>query len=172
MIKINLICIGDIKEKYLREAINEYSKRLTRFCELRIIELKEHIAPSNNSSDINNALLKDAEEIKKHLKGHIVCLDIKGNMITSEEFAKKIEKTTLTSAEITYIIGASNGIHEDIKSISNEKISFSPMTFPHQLMRVIFLEQLYRSFTSVLCEWDTEADSAKESSTFTKNWQL
>ena len=147
MIKINLICMGDIKEKYLREAIGEYSKRISRFAELKIIELKEHIATSNNQTDTNKALEKDAEDIKKYLKGHIICLDINGKMLKSEEFSKKIEKISLTSSEITFVIGASNGIHESIKNISHEKMSFSPMTFPHQLMRVIFLEQLYRAFT-------------------------
>lgn len=147
MIKINLICIGDIKEKYLKDAINEYSKRISRFAELKIIELKEHIAQSLNEQDTQKALLKDAEEIKKHLKGHVVCLDIKGKLISSEDFAKKIEKTSLITSEISFVIGASNGIHNTIKEISKEKISFSLMTFPHQLMRVIFLEQLYRAFT-------------------------
>ena len=147
MIKINLICMGDIKEKYLREAITEYSKRISRFAELKIIELKEHISQSNSEGDIINALKKDGEEIQKHIKGYTFCLDINGKMVKSEDFSKKIEKISLSNSEITFIIGASNGIHETIKNICNEKLSFSPMTFPHQLMRVIFLEQLYRAFT-------------------------
>ena len=147
MLKINLISIGDIKENYLKEAIAEYSKRISRFASLKIIEIKEHIAQSNSNPDIINALKKDADEIKKHLKGYSICLDIKGKMISSEEFSKKIENISLSSSEISFIIGASNGIDESIKSLCNERISFSPMTFPHQLMRVIFLEQLYRAFT-------------------------
>ena len=147
MIKINLICMGDIKEKYLREAIGEYSKRISRFAELKIIELKENVAQSNSKTDILKALEKDAENMKKYLKGYIICLDINGKMLKSEEFSQKIEKISLSNSEITFIIGASNGIDEKIKNLSNEKISFSPMTFPHQLMRVIFLEQLYRAFT-------------------------
>ena len=147
MIKINLISIGDIKEKYLREAIGEYSKRISRFAELKIIELKENVAQSNSKTDILKALEKDAENMKKYLKGYIICLDINGKMLKSEEFSQKIEKISLSNSEITFIIGASNGIDEKIKNLSNEKISFSPMTFPHQLMRVIFLEQLYRAFT-------------------------
>ena len=147
MIKINLICMGDIKEKYLRDAIGEYSKRISRFAELKIIELKEHVAPSNSLTDINKALVKDAEDIKKYLKGHIICLDINGKMLKSEDFSKRIEKISLTSGEISFVIGASNGIHESIKNLAHEKMSFSLMTFPHQLMRVIFLEQLYRAFT-------------------------
>lgn len=147
MIKINLICMGDIKEKYLRDAIDEYSKRISRFANLNIIQLKENVSKTNNALDIENALKKDAQEISKHLKGYPICLDVQGEMISSEQFAKKIEKTSLTNSEITFIIGASNGIYNKIKSMCKEKISFSKMTFPHQLMRVIFLEQLYRSFT-------------------------
>lgn len=147
MIKINLICIGDIKEKYLSEAINEYSKRISRFANLKIIELKENVAKTNNPQDTLNALKKDATEISKHIKGYPICLDINGSMLSSEELAKKVEKLALTNGEITFIIGASNGIHQEIKDICKEKISFSKMTFPHQLMRVIFLEQLYRAFT-------------------------
>ena len=147
MIKINLITIGDIKEQYLRDAILEYKKRLTRFCELNIIEIKENISRSNNDSDIALALKKDAIEIKKYIKGHSICLAIDGKMLSSEELANKINTLTLTTCEITFIIGASNGLEEELKRSCNEKISFSKMTFPHQLMRVIFLEQLYRSFT-------------------------
>lgn len=147
MIKINLVCLGDIKEKYLKDAITEYSKRISRFADLKIIELKEHIAPTTNNLDIIKALEKDGEEIKKFLRGHIIILDIYGKMLKSEEFSKKIEKISLTNSEITFLIGASNGIHENIKAMAHEKISFSLMTFPHQLMRVIFLEQLYRAFT-------------------------
>lgn len=147
MLKINLITIGDIKEKYLRDAIEEYSKRIKRFANLNIIEIKESIPASNSAKDIEIALTKDAKNIEKHLSGHVVCLDIKGKMISSEEFAEKIKKISLNSSEISFIIGASNGISEEIKKLCNERVSFSPMTFPHQLMRVIFLEQLYRSFT-------------------------
>ena len=145
MIKINLICMGDIKEKYLKEAINEYSKRISRFAELKVIELKEH-APKTDG-EIETCLKKDAEEIKKYVKGHIICLDINAKMLSSEEFSAKINKISISNGEISFIIGASNGIHESIKTMATEKISFSPMTFPHQLMRVIFLEQLYRAFT-------------------------
>lgn len=147
MLKINLICMGDIKEKYLKEAINEYSKRISRFADLKIVELKENVSKSNNPADILSALKKDSEEMKKHIKGYPICLDINGKMLTSEDFSKKISKLSLETSEITFIIGASNGICEEIKKLCKEKISFSPMTFPHQLMRVIFLEQLYRAFT-------------------------
>ena len=147
MLKINLIVMGDIKEKYFKDAITEYQKRLTRFAEVKIIELKENAPKNNSNGEILNCLKKDAEEIKKHIKGYPVCLDVKGKLISSEDMAKKISNISLTSSEISFIIGASNGIDEEIKNLCKEKISFSPMTFPHQLMRVIFLEQLYRAFT-------------------------
>ena len=149
MLKINIIAMGDIKEKYYVEAINEYLKRLTRFANVKIIELNEHVPTSNSQKDIQIALKKDAVEIEKHLKGYTIALDINGKMLSSVELANKIDNLSLSTSEITFIIGASNGIAEDIKLKCNEKISFSKMTFPHQLMRVIFLEQLYRSFTII-----------------------
>ena len=147
MIKINLITIGDIKEKYLKDAIAEYSKRISRFAELKIVEIKENVSKTTSELDTLNALKKDAAEIKKHIKGYPICLDINGKMLSSEQFATKIKSLSLQTSEITYIIGASNGLHEEIKTLCKEKMSFSLMTFPHQLMRVIFLEQLYRAFT-------------------------
>ena len=149
MLNINIIAMGDIKEKFYVDAINEYLKRLTRFANVKIIELNEHVPTSNSQKDIQIALKKDAVEIEKHLKGYTIALDINGKMLSSVELANKIDNLSLSTSEITFIIGASNGIAEDIKLKCNEKISFSKMTFPHQLMRVIFLEQLYRSFTII-----------------------
>ncbi len=149
MLKIKLITIGDIKEKYLREAIDEYKKRISRFADLTIVELKENVSKTINPNDILSALKKDAEQIKKHISGYFICLDLKGTSLTSEELATKIDKLSLTTSEITFLIGSSNGISDEIKNLSKEKISFSKLTFPHQLMRVIFLEQLYRSFTII-----------------------
>ena len=139
--------MGDIKEKYLSEAIAEYSKRIGRFADLKIIELKENNPKSASEKDMLLALEKDAQEIEKHIKGYTVCLDIAAPQYSSEQFAQKINNIALKAGEISFIIGASNGIAERIKTISKERISFSKMTFPHQLMRVIFLEQLYRAFT-------------------------
>lgn len=145
MLKINLICVGDIKEKYLKDAIEEYKKRLSPFCSLTIFECKETVAKS--SGDILNALDKDAENILKHCNGHIISLAIEGKQYSSEEYAKLIEKISLVKSEIDFVIGASNGLSNKVKEKSNNLISFSKMTFPHQLMRVIFLEQTYRAFT-------------------------
>ncbi len=147
MLKINIVAMGDIKEKYFTSAIDEYMKRLSRFADVKIIELREHVAPSNNIKDIEQALNKDAIEIEKHLRGYKIALDINGNQFSSVEFSKKLDSIALEKSEITFIIGASNGIAKSIKDKCNTLISFSKMTFPHQLMRVIFLEQLYRAFT-------------------------
>lgn len=147
MIKINVVAVGDIKEKYLLDAIKEYSKRITRFANLNIIEIKENNPASNSEKDIKSALKKDAIEIEKHLSGFIIVLDILGKQIDSIELSKTIEKITQTNSTITFVIGASNGLSDEIKSKANLKLSFSLMTFPHQLMRVILLEQIYRAFT-------------------------
>lgn len=147
MLKINLICMGDIKENFYKDAIAEYSKRISRFAQLKIVELKENVARTNAENDVVAALNKDAIEIKKHLSGHPICLDIGGKMMDSVEFAKHLEKLSLTNGEISFVIGASNGLAQEIKNLCKEKLSFSKMTFPHQLIRVIFLEQLYRAFT-------------------------
>ena len=147
MIKINVVAIGDIKEKYLLDAIKEYSKRITRFANLNIIEIKENNPASNSEKDIKSALKKDTIEIEKHLSGFTIVLDILGKQIDSIELSKTIEKITQTNSTITFVIGASNGLSDEIKSKANLKLSFSLMTFPHQLMRVILLEQIYRAFT-------------------------
>lgn len=149
MIKINIIAIGDIKESYLKEGINEYLKRIKRYADINIYELKEHNPSSNNANDILIALEKDADEIKKKIKGFPICLDISGKSMDSIEFSNYLNKLSLSTSEISIIIGASNGLSDSIKSNCKDKISFSKMTFPHQLMRLILLEQLYRSFTII-----------------------
>lgn len=147
MVKIKLIAVGSIKEKYLKDAIEEYKKRLGRFCSLQITEVAETVANSDAESDIDAALKKDASQINKHIEGYVICMDIEGGQCDSRQFSKKLEKIQQTNSAITFIIGASNGIDSKIKQLANECLSFSKMTFPHQLMRVIFLEQLYRAFT-------------------------
>lgn len=135
MLTVNLVCVGDLKEKYLKEACNEYIKRLSRFCKLNIIEVAESTKE------------KEKEFILKKIEGYVVTLCVEGRQLSSGSFSEFIEKTSLISSKITFVIGGSEGLDEEIKNKSNFKFSFSEMTFPHQLMRVIFLEQLYRSFT-------------------------
>ena len=132
---IKIICVGKLKEKYLTDAVLEYSKRISKYTKLDIIELKD--------SNIND----EKNEILKHItKDFIITLEIEGNSITSLELAKKIDNIFISNPNICFIIGGSDGLHEDIKKLSNYKLSFSHLTFPHQLFRVMLLEQIYRSF--------------------------
>ena len=150
MLNINIICVGKIKEIYLKDAISEYSKRLSRFCNLNIIELQDEKLPEKlNNSIINDVKNKECNKIIQSIKkdSYIICLDLKGKEFTSEEFSKKIENIALNfNSSITFIIGGTLGLNEEILSLSNEKICFSKMTFPHQLIRVFLLEQLFRAF--------------------------
>ena len=134
---IKILCIGKIKEKFFRESIDEYTKRLSKYTKLEIIEV-----PDNESID------KEKELLLKHIneKDYIVTLEIEGKELTSPELSKKIEDIFMINSNITFIIGSSNGLHDDIKKLSNFKLSFSKMTFPHQLFRIILLEQIYRAF--------------------------
>lgn len=140
---IKIICVGKIKEKFYTEALEEYKKRLSKYTKLEIIEVPDIF---DNNIEITKS--KEAELILKNInqKDYIITLEIKGNQLTSEEFASKIENTFITNPNITFIIGGSYGLDEKITNISNYKLSFSKMTFPHQLFRVILLEQIYRSF--------------------------
>lgn len=133
---IKIICIGKLKEKYLIDGVNDYLKRLRKYHKIEIIELPD--------SNIDN----EAIEISKHLskKDYIVALAINGTQLTSPELANKIDKIFITNPNITFIIGGSNGIKNNILNQSNMLVSFSKLTFPHGLFRLILLEQLYRSF--------------------------
>lgn len=139
---IRIICIGKIKEKYFIDAINEYQKRLSKYTKLEIIELPDFDA------DINTILKKESELILKHIKdkSYVITLEIEGNELSSIELSKKIDNILNTNSDITFIIGGSYGLSDEVKNISNYKLSFSKMTFPHQLFRVILLEQIYRSY--------------------------
>ena len=150
MLKVNIICVGKIKEKFYCEAIDEYSKRLKSYCSLNIIEIKDEKIP-NKPSEKENQIIKEKEgnNILSHIKkdSYVICLDLKGKQFTSEEFSQKINNiSTNISSSISFIIGGSLGISQNVLKKANESISFSKMTFPHQLFRVILLEQIYRAF--------------------------
>ena len=140
---IKIICVGKIKEKYLREAIEEYKKRLSKYTKLEIIEVNDI-----DNQNIDIVLLKEKELIEKYIdtRDYVITLEIEGNMLSSEEFARKVDNIFNTNSTITFIIGGSHGLHKDIKNRSNYKLSFSKFTFPHQLFRVNLLEQIYRTF--------------------------
>ena len=133
---IKIICVGKIKEQYLKDAILEYKKRISKYHKLEIIEL-----PDNSIEEKGNAILKVIND-----KDYVITLEIEGQMIDSIEFSNRIEKIFIEHSNITFIIGGSDGLSDKIKAISNFKLSFSKMTFPHQLFRVILLEQIYRAF--------------------------
>ncbi len=139
---IKIICVGKIKEQYLKDAIDEYMKRLSKYTKIEIIEL-----PDMNY-DIKKTLETEKNNILNHVKNtdYNILLDINGKELTSVDFSNTIDKIRNNYSNINFIIGSSNGVHDDIKKIANEKISFSKLTFPHQLFRVILLEQIYRSF--------------------------
>ena len=149
MLHINLYCVGKVKEQYLRDAIDEYLKRISKYCSISIIELPDKPIPEKSNSTLDSQIIEaESNEIinRINMSSYKIALDLTGKQYTSEEFAEKINKIQLSSSTISFIIGGSLGLSDDLKRICNEKISFSKMTFPHQLMRVIFLEQLFRSF--------------------------
>ena len=143
MLKINIVCVGNLKDKFFVEASEEYLKRLSRFCICNVKELKEYTY-LNNIEQIKES---EAVEILKNLKGFVFLLDVKGEQFTSENFALKIESLSQTNSEITFIIGGSYGVSEQVKQRANLIASVSKMTFPHRLFRVMLLEQIYRAFT-------------------------
>ena len=149
MLTINIVCIGKIKEKFFKDAINEYSKRLSKYCKLNIVELPDEKIPEKINTNIENDIKsKECTNMINHIKkdSYIICLDLTGKEFSSEQFSKKIEDISMESSQITFVIGGSLGLNQEILSLANQKICFSKMTFPHQLIRVFLLEQIFRAF--------------------------
>lgn len=149
MLTINIICVGKIKEKFFKDAISEYSKRLSKYCKLNIVELPdEKITEKINPNIENEIKTKECNNIINHIKkdSYIISLDLTGKQLSSEEFSKNIQNISMQSSQITFIIGGSLGLTDKVLNISNQKICFSKMTFPHQLIRVFLLEQIFRAF--------------------------
>lgn len=149
--RIDVIAPGKIKERYLREAIDEYSKRLSRFCTLEVIEVADERTPEKASRAQEEQIKqREGERILRHVKpgAHVVALAIEGDMPDSVELARRLaDLTTHGTSHIQFVIGGSLGLAPAVLSRADAKLSFSRMTFPHQLMRVILLEQVYRAFT-------------------------
>ena len=133
---IKIVCVGKIKEKYLRDAISDYEKRISKYHKINIIEVED--------SNMKEESIRILKNIKKD--DFVITLEINGNVISSMEFANKIDKLFITNSNITFVIGGSDGIDDIVKERSNYSLSFSTLTFPHQLFRVILLEQIYRCF--------------------------
>ena len=148
--RINIVCVGKIKEKYLKLGIDEFKKRLSKYCKLEIIELEDEKAPEN-LSDKEMLIIKEKEgkkilsEIKDN--SYVIALAIDGKNLSSEELAQTINKLGVRGvSNITFVIGGSLGLSDEVLSRADYKLSFSKMTFPHQLMRLILLEQVYRAY--------------------------
>ncbi len=140
---IKIITVGSIKEKYLKEAIEEYKKRISRYTNVEIVEVNDE-----GYVEKEKAIKLEGKKILKHVnnKEYLITLEIEGKQLSSEEFAKKIDNILIESSNITFVIGGSYGLSDEIKQKSNLHLSFSKMTFPHQLFRVLLLEQIYRSY--------------------------
>lgn len=148
--KITLVTVGKIKEKYLKDAVAEYCKRLGAYCKLEIIEVADEKTPEQRSDVMTQAILsKEAERILRHVgdDAFVITLEIGGMGLSSEQFAEKMESLAISgTSHILFVIGGSLGLGADVRKRSDFALSFSKMTFPHQLMRVILLEQIYRGF--------------------------
>ncbi len=149
MLHINVLCVGKVKETFFKEAIFEYSKRLSRFCDLNIIEIQDEKIPDKSNEKIEQEIKdKEGNNILSHIKkdSYVIALDLRGKEFDSVTFSQEISRLSITNSNITFIIGGSLGLSEKVLSSCNEKICFSKLTFPHQLIRIFLLEQLYRSF--------------------------
>ena len=148
--KITIIAVGKLKEKYWKQVIAEYEKRLTAYTKVEIIEVPNEKAPENMSDkEIEQVKEKEGQRILAKIKPQstVITLEIQGKMLSSEGLAKELDqRMTQGASDFTFIIGGSNGLHQDVMNRSNFALSFSKMTFPHQMMRVVLLEQVYRAF--------------------------
>ena len=155
MLNIQIICIGKLKETYLKSAIDEYNKRLSRYCKLDILELPDEKIPEKINIKLADEIKsKECNNILNHIKkdSYVIALDLKGKQFTSEEFSSQIEKISMNASHITFIIGGSLGLTNELLNNCNQSICFSKMTFPHQLIRVFLLEQIFRAFKIITGE--------------------
>lgn len=148
--KITILCVGKVKEKFYRDAIGEYQKRLSRYCKLEIVELTDEKTPDGASETVENQIKeKEGNRILSKIReeDYVIALAIDGKMQDSVELSKNIQQLGVRGkSSIVFVIGGSLGLSEEVLKRADEKLSFSKMTFPHQLMRVILLEQVYRSY--------------------------
>lgn len=140
---IKIIAVGKIKEQFIKDALEEYSKRISRYSKLSIIEVEDF-----ESSSVEIEQKKEKELILKNVtpKDYVITLDIEGEMVDSIQLSKKINEMQIVNSNLCFIIGGSNGLHKEVKQRANYSLSFSKLTFPHQLFRVMLLEQIYRSY--------------------------
>lgn len=146
MLAVNIVCVGKIKESYFRDAIAEYSKRLGRFCKLSILEVDEELQKGDSIKEIDRVKQREGERIISKLSGFVVALDSKGKELTSNGLAEYFESVSLNNSVINFVIGGSNGLSDAVRNKADNVLSFGKVTYPHQLMRVILTEQIYRAF--------------------------
>ncbi len=146
--KVKIVCVGKVKEKYFSQAIDEYKKRLGRFCSVEIVEVAEYTEKNQNPSQkqIETILQNEAKDVEKKLEGFVVVLDKDGQKLSSEQFAKTLHDQQQTNSTFTFVLGSSFGLSEQIKQRANLKFSFGNVTLPHTLARVVLTEQIYRAF--------------------------
>lgn len=144
---VNVVCIGKIKESFYREALEEYAKRLSRFCKFTVTELAEKQLAGKNEADVRIVKEDEGKRIVQAVKGYVIALDMRGEQLSSEQLSAKLMKLTDTASTITFVIGGSYGLSDQVLERADYRLSFGKMTFPHQLMRVIAAEQIYRAFT-------------------------
>lgn len=147
--KVNLYVVGKLKEDYLKEAIKEYEKRLSRFCSFQIIEIQEEKNTKDQDSLINQVIEKESNRLLEKIKGDYYCFDIESELLTSVSFSELIKTNKDKNGYINFVIGGSNGLSNKIKTSSQKNLSFGRITLPHQLARVVALEQIYRAFTII-----------------------
>ena len=149
MLSINIICVGKLKEKYLRDAVEEYSKRMKPLCRLNIVELaEERVGDNPSDAEIRRTIAAESERIAQKIsKGdHVIAMCVEGKNIGSEELSERLENISMTHSTVDLIIGGSWGLSDELKARADMKLSMGKMTFPHQLCRVMVLEQIYRAF--------------------------
>jgi 23S rRNA (pseudouridine1915-N3)-methyltransferase len=148
--KVSIVCVGKLKEKYFKDGIDEYKKRLGRYCSFEIIEIPDEVAPENLSKALEEKVKKtESDRILKQVKAgsFVIVMDVKGKRLTSEEFAHKLGDLGVKGvSDVTFVIGGSLGLHSDIFHRADFRFSMSDLTFPHQLARLILVEQVYRGF--------------------------
>lgn len=150
MLNVNVICVGSLKEKFFADAVNEYKKRLSRYCKLSIIELQEEkINDQQTQSQIDKTLTKEGERIlqKVSKSDYVIAMCIEGKTLDSVQLSQKLSDISMSAGTVDFIIGGSWGLSDEVKQRVDFKLSVSKMTFPHQLFRVMLLEQIYRAFT-------------------------
>lgn len=150
MLHVRIVCVGKLKEKYLREAESEYSKRLKRYCDLKIIEIKDETPKEDTPRGEEMARRVEGDKIISYLKGYVIACDVRGRQMNSEDFASLMESIALDGdSDVTFLIGSSTGLSDYVLARADMRVSFSKMTMPHRLFRIVLLEQIYRAFRIV-----------------------